>query len=56
METFRACFSDVPDLRAANSVHDLVEILFIGLAAVLCGAEGGAEESRVNRGCVRFAS
>jgi len=40
METFRTCFSDVPDPRATNSLHDLVEILFIGLAAVLCGAEG----------------
>jgi len=40
MESFRACFSEVPDPRAANSLHDLVEILFIGLAAVLCGAEG----------------
>ena len=40
MESFRDCFSDVPDPRAANSLHDLVEVLFIGLAAVLCGAEG----------------
>lgn len=40
MERFRECFSDVPDPRAANSQHDLVEMLFIGLAAVLCGAEG----------------
>ncbi len=40
MENFRDCFSDAPDPRAANSLHDLVEILFIGLSAVLCGAEG----------------
>ena len=40
MEKFRQCFSDVPDPRAANSLHNLVEIVFIGLAAVLCGAQG----------------
>jgi predicted transposase YbfD/YdcC len=40
MEEFRACFSDLPDPRAANARHDLVEVLFIALAALLCGAEG----------------
>lgn len=40
METFEACFSELPDPRAANSVHDLTEVLFIALMAVLCGAEG----------------
>ncbi len=40
METFRDCFSDVRDPRASNSPHNLVEILFISLAAVPCGAEG----------------
>jgi predicted transposase YbfD/YdcC len=40
MEEFRACFSDLPDPRAANARHDLLEVLFIALAALLCGAEG----------------
>jgi predicted transposase YbfD/YdcC len=39
MEEFRACFSDVPDPRAPNARHDLLEVLFIALAALLCGAE-----------------
>jgi predicted transposase YbfD/YdcC len=40
MEDFRACFSDLPDPRAANARHDLLEVLFIALAALLCGAQG----------------
>ena len=32
MEEFRACFSDLPDPRAANARHDLLEVLFIALA------------------------
>lgn len=39
MEEFERCFSKVADPRAANARHDLVEVLFIALAAVLCGAE-----------------
>lgn len=39
MASFEGCFSAVPDPRAANALHDLVEVLFIALAAVLCGAE-----------------
>ena len=39
MEEFRACFSDLPDPRAPNARHDLLEVLFIALAALLCGAE-----------------
>lgn len=40
MEKFETCFGEVPDPRAANAQHDLSEILFIALAAVLCGAQG----------------
>jgi hypothetical protein len=40
MEKFEDCFGEVADPRAANAVHDLTEVLFIALAAVLCGAEG----------------
>ena len=32
-------FSDLADPRAGNAVHDLTELLFIGLAALLCGAQ-----------------
>lgn len=40
METFEACFSDLSDPRAANARHELGEIVFIALAATLCGAAG----------------
>lgn len=33
------CFSDLPDPRGRNARHELDEILFIALCAVLCGAE-----------------
>lgn len=43
MERFRLMFSALPDPRAYNARHDLVEVLFIALAAILCGAEGCAD-------------
>jgi predicted transposase YbfD/YdcC len=39
MGGFQVCFAELPDPRAANARHDLVEVLFIALAATLCGAE-----------------
>ncbi len=39
MEGFKDCFGAVPDPRAANARHDFLEVIFIALAAVLCGAE-----------------
>ena len=39
MEVFSSFFSEVPDPRADNVRHDLLEVMFIALAAVLCGAE-----------------
>jgi len=39
METFTACFSSIEDPRAGNARHDLLELMFVALAAVLCGAE-----------------
>ena len=39
MEAFAACFSSVEDPRAGNARHDLVELMFVAVAAVLCGAE-----------------
>src|SRR5258705_295278 len=43
MGRFKAAFRGVPDPRAANSRHDLLEVLVIALAAVLCGAESCAD-------------
>jgi predicted transposase YbfD/YdcC len=39
MKHFAECFSDLPDPRADNALHDLTEILFIALLATLCGAK-----------------
>ena len=39
MGGFITIFRDLEDPRAGNARHDLLEILFIALAAVLCGAE-----------------
>jgi predicted transposase YbfD/YdcC len=39
MEKFEACFSALPDPRAVNALHDLTEMVFIALTALLCGAE-----------------
>lgn len=38
MERFAESFSELPDPRADNALHDLTEILFIALMATLCGA------------------
>lgn len=43
MENFVAVFSELSDPRAANARHDLLELLVVALAAVLCGAESCAE-------------
>jgi predicted transposase YbfD/YdcC len=39
MQKFRTAFRRLPDPRADNARHDLLEVLFIALAATLCGAE-----------------
>ena len=39
MDHFHDCFAELPDPRADNSRHELVEILFIALLASLCGAK-----------------
>jgi predicted transposase YbfD/YdcC len=39
MEGFTSFFGSVPDPRAENARHDLSCVLFIALAALLCGAE-----------------
>src|SRR3954447_3049756 len=43
MEKFRKAFGRLPDPRADNARHDLLEVLFIALAATLCGAESCAD-------------
>jgi predicted transposase YbfD/YdcC len=39
VEEFAARFGAVPDPRARNARHDFLEVIFVALAAVLCGAE-----------------
>jgi predicted transposase YbfD/YdcC len=39
MPKFAKIFRSLPDPRAANAVHELLDILVIALAAVLCGAK-----------------
>ena len=39
MQKFTKAFRRLPDPRADNARHDLLEVLFIALAAMLCGAE-----------------
>ena len=43
MRGFISIFEAVEDPRAGNARHDLLELLFIALAAVLCGAESCAD-------------
>lgn len=43
MRGFISIFEDVEDPRAGNARHNLLELLFVALAAVLCGAESCAD-------------
>ena len=43
MEKFRKAFRRLPDPRADNTSHELLEVLLIALAATLCGAEGPSD-------------
>jgi predicted transposase YbfD/YdcC len=43
MGKFRKLFRRLPDPRASNARHELLEVLFIALAATLCGAESCAD-------------
>jgi predicted transposase YbfD/YdcC len=56
MRMFRAAFADLPDPRDVNAQHDLTELLFIALAACLCGAQtccGMAEFGRAKEDLLR---
>lgn len=46
MVGFQRAFGGLEDPRAINCQHDLLEVLFIALAALLCGAEGAADMER----------
>ncbi|WP_027580939.1 transposase family protein, partial [Bradyrhizobium sp. Ai1a-2] len=49
MQKFRKAFGRLPDPRATNAKHELLEVLFIALAAVLCGASSCAEMEEFGR-------
>ena len=54
MQLFIAAFEDVPDPRAENVRHDLVEMLIVAFVAVLCGAQSCAEMAEFGREKIRF--
>lgn len=43
MRKFKRLFRGLPDPRAPNALHELAEVLFIALAAMLCGAKGATD-------------
>jgi predicted transposase YbfD/YdcC len=49
MQLFLTAFESVPDPRAENVRHDLVEILLIVFVAVLCGAQHCSEMAEFGR-------
>jgi predicted transposase YbfD/YdcC len=49
MRNFSKIFRGLDDPRAANALHELVEVLFIALAAVLCGAKGATDMALFGR-------
>jgi predicted transposase YbfD/YdcC len=46
MVGFKRAFKGLRDPRAANAQHELLEVLFIALAATLCGAQGAVDMAR----------
>ena len=49
MRKFRHVFAKLDDPRAGNAQHDLLEIVFIALAATLCGAQHCTEMAQFGR-------
>jgi predicted transposase YbfD/YdcC len=49
MGKFKKAFRRLADPRAANATHDLLEVLFIALAATLCGASCCSEMADFGR-------
>jgi len=54
MHLFIAGFESVPDPRAENVRHDLVELLVIAFIAVLCGAQNCSEMAEFGREKLKF--
>jgi predicted transposase YbfD/YdcC len=54
MQLFLKAFESVPDPRAENVRHDLIEILLIAFLAVLCGARHCSEMSEFGRAKRKF--
>jgi predicted transposase YbfD/YdcC len=54
MARYSAAFAEIEDPRAENARHALSEILFIALAAVICGAESCADMALFGRAKERF--
>ena len=49
MQKFARIFQRLPDPRAPNALHELLDILVIALAAVLCGAKGPTDMALFGR-------
>jgi|SRR5271163_4163649 len=49
MGKFASIFGELEDPRAANAKHELLDVLFIALAATLCGAEGASDMAQFGR-------
>jgi len=56
MQLFLTAFESVPDPRAENSRHDLVEILLIAFLAVLCGAQHCSEMAEFGRAKLKLSA
>src|ERR1700716_3743957 len=57
MGKLKKVFRRLPDPRAANARHDLLEVLVLALAAILCGAESCsdmAEFGQAKEGLLRL--
>jgi predicted transposase YbfD/YdcC len=54
MQLFLTAFESVPDPRAENVRHDLVEIILIAFLAVLCGAQHCSEMAEFGCAKVKF--
>jgi DDE_Tnp_1-associated len=54
IQLFLTAFESVPDPRAENVRHDLVEIIFIAFLAVLCGAQRCSEMAKFGFLCCRM--
>jgi hypothetical protein len=54
MQQLISAFKSVPDPRADNVRHDLVEVLIVAFIAVLCGAANCTEMAEFGRTKTRF--